>query len=75
MLRREGLYQSQVAEWANIDAAPRRCHGATDAGGHRRAHRASGASAGGREAALARENTRLARELAKSQAVVEISRK
>jgi transposase len=68
VLRREGLYQSQIAEWASARdalargvAVPRRPHRAT-------------ASSGGKDepARLHAENRRLTRELAKSQAVVEI---
>jgi transposase len=68
VLRREGLYQSQIRKWTTArDAvtrgasAPRRPHRATSAAG--------GADDPGR---LRAENQRLARELAKSQAVVEI---
>jgi transposase len=65
VLRREGLYQSQVRKWmAARDALAR------GSAGPRRAHRA----VGGKDdpARLRAENQRLARELAKSQAVVEI---
>ena len=64
VLRREGLYQSQVRRWAAARDALAR--GTSP----RRAHRA----AGGMDdpARLRAENQRLARELAKSQAVVEI---
>lgn len=66
VLRREGLYQSQIREWTIArdaltrgSSAPRRPHrataGVTDDPGRLRA-----------------ENERLTRELAKSQAVVEI---
>ena len=66
VLRREGLYQSQIREWTvGRDAVTR--------GGSapRRAHRAS---VGGKDdpGRLRAENQRLVRELAKSQAVVEI---
>ena len=68
VLRREGLYQSQIREWtiardalARGAAAPRRAHRAIAAGG--------GKDDPGR---LRAENQRLSRELAKSQAVVEI---
>lgn len=65
VLRREGLYQSQIREWtAARDALTR---GATRP---RRAHRT--ASGKDSPAALQAENQRLARELAKSRAVVEI---
>ena len=68
VLRREGLYQSQVRRWtAARDAMGR------DASAPRRAHRAR-TSGGGKDDPgwLRAENQRLARELAKSQAVVEI---
>lgn len=68
VLRREGLYQSQIREWtiardalARGAAAPRRAHRATAAGG--------GKDDPGR---LRAENQRLSRELARSRAVVEI---
>jgi len=66
VLRREGLYQSQIREWTlGRDAVTR--------GGSapRRAHRAS---VGGKDdpGRLRAENQRLVQELAKSQAVVEI---
>lgn len=66
VLRREGLYQSQVRRWA---AARDALNGGTST--VRRPHRASGATKDdpGR---LRAENQRLTRELAKSQAVVEI---
>jgi transposase len=72
VLRREGLYQSQVAEWSSAREAVTRA-GATP----RRAHRAtSGSVAPARESdRLRAENQRLTRELAKSQAVVEIMSK
>ncbi len=67
VLRREGLYQSQIREWtiardalARGAAAPRRAHRATGSGGQDDPGR------------LRAENQRLSRELAKSQAVVEI---
>ncbi len=68
VLRREGLYQSQIREWtAARDAV---AHGVPPT---RRPHRPSGSpgpeSEGDR---LRAENQRLTRELAKSQAVVEI---
>jgi transposase len=65
VLRREGLYQSQVRRWAAARGALARGTSAP-----RRAHRAMG----GKDdpARLRAENQRLARELAKSQAVVEI---
>lgn len=65
VLRREGLYQSQVRRWAAARDALARGTSAP-----RRPHRATG----GKDdpARLLVENQRLARELAKSQAVVEI---
>jgi transposase-like protein len=68
VLRREGLYQSQIREW--ITARDALARGAS---APRRAHRATG-SGGGKDdpGRLRAENQRLARELAKSQAVVEI---
>jgi transposase len=67
VLRREGLYQSQIREWATARDALAR-----GASAPRRAHRAT--AAGGRDdpGRLRAENQRLSRELAKSQAVVEI---
>ena len=68
VLRREGLYQSQVRRWASARDALARGTSAP-----RRRHRVTG-SAGGADdpGRLRAENQRLARELAKSQAVVEI---
>ncbi len=66
VLRREGLYQSQIREWtAARDAL------AKGAAAPRRPHRAA---TGGKDdpARLRAENQRLTRELAKSAAVVEI---
>ena len=68
VLRREGLYQSHVQKWmAARDALTR------GASAPRRAHRATG-SGGGKDdpGQLRVENQRLRRELASSQAVVEI---
>lgn len=68
VLRREGLYQSQVRRWtAARDAVSR------DASAPRREHRAT-TSGGGKDDPgwLRAENQRLTRELAKSAAVVEI---
>lgn len=68
VLRREGLYQSQVRRWAAARDALARGTSAS-----RRAHRATGS--GGEKDDRVRlrvENQRLSRELAKSQAVVEI---
>ncbi|MDQ3455790.1 MAG: transposase [Actinomycetota bacterium] len=66
VLRREGLYQSQIREWTRARDAVTR-----GASAPRRPHRAS---VGGKDdpARLRAENQRLARELAKSAAVVEI---
>ena len=66
VLRREGLYQSQVREWASARDAVTR-----GAAAPRRPHRAA---TGGKDdpVRLRAENQRLTRELAKSQAVVEI---
>ena len=66
VLRREGLYQSQIREWTIARDALTR-----GAAVPRRAHRAT---AGGKDdpGRLRAENQRLTRELAKSQAVVEI---
>ena len=68
VLRREGLYQSQIREWTSA-------RDALDAGAPapRRPHRTRAAS--GRKddpGRLRAENQRLRRELARSQAVVEI---
>lgn len=65
VLRREGLYQSQVRRWAAARDVLARGTSVP-----RRAHR----RAGGKDdpARLRAENQRLARELAKSQAVVAI---
>lgn len=66
VLRREGLYQSQVREWTSARDAVTRGTAAP-----RRPHRAA---TGGKDdpARLRAENQRLTRELAKSAAVVEI---
>lgn len=65
VLRREGLYQSQIREWtAARDALTR------GVSAPRRAHR--GTAGKDDPAVLRAENQRLARELAKSRAVVEI---
>jgi len=68
VLRREGLYQSQIRKWAeardalNCGASSPRC-----------VHRGTSSGAGKDDAARLRaENQRLTRELAKSLAVVEI---
>ena len=67
VLRREGLYQSQVREWrAERDA---RAAGLVPKRG---SHRASPKSAAIESDRLHAENARLTRELAKSQAVVAI---
>ena len=67
VLRREGLYQSQIREWAAArDALDR---GAPEP---RRPHRSRAASGRDDPGRLRAENQRLTRELARSQAVVEI---
>jgi len=67
-LRREGLYQSQIREWTIARDGLTR-----GASAPRRAHRARGSDGGKDDPGWLRsENQRLARELAKSQAVVEI---
>ena len=69
VLRREGLYQSQIREWTDARDAIARGLPPRPSSHHR-----SGKSAGsGQETdRLRSENARLTRELAKSQAVVEI---
>lgn len=68
VLRREGLYQSQIREWTIA-----RDTVTGEAVAPRRRHRASGAGGGKDDPGRLRaENQRLRRELAKSQAVVEI---
>jgi transposase len=68
VLRREGLYQSQIRDWAYARDALAR-----EAAAPRRPHRAVGSSGGKHESdRLRAENSRLASELAKSQAVVEV---
>jgi len=69
VLRREGLYQSQIREWTRARDAVTR-----GAAAPRRPHRAAQGSAGGKDdpARLRAENQRLARQLATSAAVVEI---
>lgn len=66
--RREGLYQSTIREWTQArDALVR------EASAPNRRHRGSGPGGGKDDVGRLRaENTRLTRELAKSQAVVEI---
>jgi transposase len=69
VLRREGLYQSQIREWTDArDAIARSLPPRPNS------HHRSGKSAGSWQEAdrLRTENARLTRELAKSQAVVEI---
>jgi transposase len=67
VLRREGLYQSHVQKWiAARDAAAR---GAVQ---KKRSERSDGSTHSLEADRLRRENARLTRELAKSQAVVEI---
>jgi transposase len=70
VLRREGLYQSQIREWTQARDAVTRGQSAA----RRRPHRPAQGSAGGKDdlVRLRAENQRLARELATSQAVVEI---
>ena len=67
VLRREGLYQSQIREWTIARDALAR-----GAATPRRAHRATGAGGKDDPGRLRAENQRLSRELAKSAAVVEI---
>ena len=68
VLRREGLYQSQIRKWT---VARGELNGGAWAS--RRPHRATGSGAGKNDPGRLRaENQRLTRELAKSQAVVEI---
>src|SRR5664279_1709762 len=68
VLRREGLYQSQIREWT--DARDAIVRGLPP---KRNSHHRSGKSVGSSGAERLRaENARLTRELAKSQAVVEI---
>ena len=68
VLRREGLYQSQIREWAAARDALGR-----GAPAPRRPHRSRAASGGKDDPGRLRaENQRLRRELARSQAVVEI---
>ncbi len=67
VLRREGLYQSQVREWRTERDA--RAAGLVP---KRNSHRTSSKSSGSETDRLRTENARLTRELAKSQAVVEI---
>lgn len=71
VLRREGLYQSQVQKW--MVARDQVALGAAGPRPLKRVHRAKGA-AGGKDdpVRLRAENERLARELAKAQAVVEV---
>jgi transposase len=67
VLRREGLYQSQIREWTIARDALAR-----GAAAPRRAHRAGGPGGKDDPGRLRAENQRLSRELARSQAVVEI---
>lgn len=69
VLRREGLYQSQIREWT--DARDAEARGLAPA---RKSHHRSGKVVGSSQNVdrLVAENARLTRELAKSQAVVEI---
>lgn len=71
VLRREGLYQSQVQKW--MVARDRLASGAAAPGPPRPSHRAKAAPGGPDDPVRLRaENERLARELAKAQAVVEV---
>jgi transposase len=70
VLRREGLYQSQIRKWTTARDAVTR--GATEPRSPRRLHRAKSPVGVDDPGRLRAENQRLARELAKSQAVVEI---
>jgi transposase-like protein len=70
VLRREGLYQSQIRKWTTARDAVTR--GATEPRSPRRPHRAKSPVGVDDPGRLRAENQRLARELAKSQAVVEI---
>jgi len=68
VLRREGLYQSQIRRWAAAREALN--NGVSSS---RRPHRATSSGPGKDEAGRLRaENQRLTRELATSQAVVQI---
>ncbi len=68
VLRREGLHQSQIREWTAARDAVARGVPAS-----RRSHRSAGSARPTSEGERLRaENQRLTRELAKSQAVVEI---
>jgi transposase len=67
VLRREGLYQSQIREWTIARDAVTK-----GACAPRRAHRATAGGTADDAGRLRAENQRLTRELAKSQAVVEI---
>ena len=67
VLRREGLYQSQVREWRNERDA--RAAGPLP---QRKSHRTSPKASASETDRLRADNARLSKELAKSQAVVEI---
>jgi len=67
VLRREGLYQSQVREWQVVRDAL-----AAGLVPQRTSHRKSVKGAGSETDRLRVENARLVKELAKSQAVVQI---
>jgi transposase len=67
VLRREGLYQSQIREWTVARDAVAR-----GASAPQRRHRATGSGGKDDHGRLRAENQRLTRELATSQAVVEI---
>lgn len=69
VLRREGLYQTQMREWAQARKAP----AATRSGRKALLYNTVDESAASREVArLTRENTRLAKQLTQSEAALEI---
>ena len=72
VLRREGLYQSQIREWTDARDAIARGLPPRPSSHHRSGKSAAGAAARKETDRLRTENARLTRELAKSQAVVEI---
>lgn len=68
VLRREGIYQTQVAEWAQArDAAAAGRPYRRD-----RKSRSSGSSAAARTVKLEAENARLARQLEQTQAALDV---
>ncbi len=68
VLRREGLYQTHVAEWAKArDAA---AQGRTYR--RERTSRSKGSTAAGRAVKLEAENARLTRQLAQTQAALDV---